>query len=63
MYCYIGDHNYESLCNYDPMCFRAVWDGSKETVFLIHGWNNNKDTTWLIEAKDAILEKVGDGGR
>jgi hypothetical protein len=35
----------------------SVWSGSKETVYLIHGWNNNKDTAWLHDAKDAILTK------
>jgi pancreatic triacylglycerol lipase len=35
----------------------SVWQGSKESVFLIHGWNNNKDTQWLIDAKNAILDR------
>lgn len=34
-----------------------VWSGNKETVFLIHGWNNNKDTAWLHDAKNAILDR------
>jgi len=35
----------------------GVWSASKETIFLIHGWNSNKDSQWMNDAKNAILDK------
>jgi hypothetical protein len=35
----------------------GVFDGSRQTIFIIHGWNNEESTSWLHSIKNALLNK------
>ena len=38
--------------------WRVQFEGRRRSVFIIHGWGETDDKQWVMELKDALLDKV-----
>lgn len=47
----------ELLVGKDAMLEFSQFDGSRRTVFIIHGWTDSSETQWVNDTKNALLDK------
>ena len=51
-------NNYCSFVHSCCFLLRPQYDSSDDTIFVVHGWQNDGDTAWVQDAKDAFLRTV-----